>query len=786
MQKVILSISAILLGLASLAGAYSGGSGTPEDPYQIATAQDLIDLGQTPDDYGQSFILSADIDLADRVFGRAVIAPDTAEDTLSLGGHVISRFDGTDFSGRFDGQGHVIHNLYVDDPTGNFQGLFGRLGRGAEIADLGLDSVRVNGLSYVGGLAGQNRHGSISLCYSSGMVSGEEKVGGLVGDNDDGSISSSHSAGTVSGEEEVGGLVGENDSGTIALSHSTAAVHGEERVGGLVGENSASTIASSYSTGMVSGTRTIGGLAGQNYRGTVSSCHSTGMVNGARQVGGLVGDNTDGAISSSYSTGRVYGNYHVGGLAGYIHQSGTIASSCSTSPVHGTYQVGGLLGTLFLSGTISSSYSTGSVFGGARRVGGLLGTFYTSGTVSSCYCTGSVFGNQDVGGLVGYTYNGSEPNMIFSGTIASSFWDVETTEQTHSEGGTGLTTEQMQDRSTYVQADWDFMNETANGIEEIWWMPQDDTPRLWWQYGYAYGPSPINHASTGLRDLTLQWRPGGPGLQHDVYFGDDQTVVAEANTQSQDVYLGRLPVETLSYELHALEPGKTYYWRIDGVSDGDPATVYQGLVWSFTITDYIRVSVLDDFESYDDHCNRIFFSWQDGFGHSAGKDVGGCDIAPYGGNETGAVVGHAEPPYASHVMLHDASQSMPLHYDNRFSPWYSEAQRTWPTAQDWTMHEADSLTLYFRGEAENSQDPLYIVIEDSHGGFATVYHSSASAVLSTEAQVWHIALSDLDALGVDLGAIETMVIGVGHWDNPQPSGIGTLYIDDIQLTQRGS
>jgi hypothetical protein len=61
---------------------YSGGTGEPNDPYQIATAADLIALGEDPNDYGKHFILMADIDLDPNlpgrtVFDRAVIAPDT-------------------------------------------------------------------------------------------------------------------------------------------------------------------------------------------------------------------------------------------------------------------------------------------------------------------------------------------------------------------------------------------------------------------------------------------------------------------------------------------------------------------------------------------------------------------------------------------------------------------------------------------------------------------------------------------------------------------------------------
>lgn len=127
MQRAILSVSGILLGLASLASAYSGGSGTPEDPYQLATAQDLVVLGRIPADYDKAFVLTADIDLSGLRFDRAVIAPDTNDATYL--------FQGTPFSGRFDGQGHTIHHLNI---LGKFYlGLFGEIGPGAVIANLG-------------------------------------------------------------------------------------------------------------------------------------------------------------------------------------------------------------------------------------------------------------------------------------------------------------------------------------------------------------------------------------------------------------------------------------------------------------------------------------------------------------------------------------------------------------------------------------------------------------------------------------------------------------------------
>lgn len=78
------------------------------------------------------------------------------------------------------------------------------------------------------------------------------------------------------------------------------------------------------------------------------------------------------------------------------------------------------------------------------------------------YSTGVVRGTEKlVGGLVG------------SGTpdrVSSSFEDIRTSGQVESAGGTGLTTTEMMDINTYLDAGWDFVDETKNGAEDIWWI----------------------------------------------------------------------------------------------------------------------------------------------------------------------------------------------------------------------------------------------------------------------------------------------------------------------------
>ena len=359
---------------------YSGGTGEPNDPYQIATAADLIALGETPDDYDKHFLLTADIDLdpnlpGRKVFDKAVIAP-----------------QGTSFTGVFDGNSHMISHLTI---TGHsYLGLFGQLDL-AMILDIGLEAVDINGAgSNIGGLVGSNGFfGTIITSYSSGVVSGDSGIGGLVGSNGFfGSIVSSYSSGAVTGGDYVGGLVGYNQDGGIVSSYSNSVVTGGDYVGGLVGYSEYGGIVASYSAGVVDGNDWVGGLTGETYAGTIRDCYSVAGVAGLTGVGGLIG----------------------------------------------------------------ASYAEDG-----------------SGDISRCYSAGPVTGKSSVGGLVG---------KRFSGTVTASFWDSQTSGKATSAGGTGKTTAQMQTAKTFLDAGWDFVGETANGTEDIWWILEGkDYPRLSWQ-----------------------------------------------------------------------------------------------------------------------------------------------------------------------------------------------------------------------------------------------------------------------------------------------------------------
>jgi len=112
---------------------YGSGTGTPEDPYQIAMAQDLVELGNNPDDYDKHFILSEDIDSSDYASNQVVIASDTQPNTRV--------FQGTEFSGSFDGNDYRISNLTVTGES--YLALFGRVASPGKVSNLGIVDVNV-------------------------------------------------------------------------------------------------------------------------------------------------------------------------------------------------------------------------------------------------------------------------------------------------------------------------------------------------------------------------------------------------------------------------------------------------------------------------------------------------------------------------------------------------------------------------------------------------------------------------------------------------------------------
>lgn len=239
--------------------------------------------------------------------------------------------------------------------------------------------------------------------------------------------------------------------------------------GALVGWLEDAVITNCYAQDInVAGGISVGGLVGSSYYGLIGSSYTTGNVSGNQDIGGLVGyaeANTQ--IYDSFSTGTVTGGVNVGGLMG--RTSGRIDNCCYIGSVSGASFVGGLVG--YKHDTVMNCY-TRAVVSGESYVGGLLG-HSCCGVTLNCYSTETVTGDEHVGGLVGSNDNSE---------IRNSFWDIESSEQLISAGGTGKTTAEMQTASTFLEAGWDFVDEGANGTYDLWWILENqDYPRLWWE-----------------------------------------------------------------------------------------------------------------------------------------------------------------------------------------------------------------------------------------------------------------------------------------------------------------
>jgi len=93
--------------------------------------------------------------------------------------------------------------------------------------------------------------------------------------------------------------------------------------------------------------------------------------------------------------------------------------------------------------------------------------------------------------------------------------------------------------------------------------------------------SPANDSIWPSTSVTLEWLAGVDALQHDVYFGEDFNDVSEATTDTSEIYKGRQSevVYPVAGSL-TVEPGKTYYWRID---EFDGTNIIKGGISSFTV-----------------------------------------------------------------------------------------------------------------------------------------------------------------------------------------------------------
>lgn len=328
--------------------------------YTISTAAELAGLATLVNDEfimfaGKTIELVTDIDLNNQ--------PWTA-----IGQDWSRNLEHAQFRGNFNGNNHLISNLYVN-VTSEPAGLFGQISRGT-IQDLNVtgnvnshfDSSITYTVYGTGGIvASTTDTNTIQNCSFAGSVTGYSNVGGIVGSNNGNVRNCSNSASVIAELQTSGGIVGSN-SGTIELCNNTGTISTTSRVstggsiGGIAGE-SRGYINQCYNTGNITGTHSTGGIIGSALRASTNgsdpmilNCYNTGSVSissGYSGCGGIVGDpNREtitidncyniGSLSGEVYSGTTYRHAIVGGDA-----ENAIVSACFNLPLDGPYDTGG-------------------------------------------------------------------------------------------------------------------------------------------------------------------------------------------------------------------------------------------------------------------------------------------------------------------------------------------------------------------------------------------------------------------------------------------------------------
>ena len=332
---------------------FAGGTGTKDDPYQIANAGQLAKLAEEVNSgadgkthSGEYFKLTAPIDLSGK---RWVPIGYGNESSHS-------------FSGFFDGNNQVITGLYVDERgNGVCAGLFGHV---AAISDEPvLKNIRIeNATIYAGDSPDSSAH-----TYGAGVLAGNL---------------------TILGGSSASFIGVENCQGT-------GKVDSEMKAGGLLGSASYANVSDCSADVTVIGTRISGGFIGDIFLSSYKNCTAKGSVSGGWATGGFAGSVSGYDASVEIELCASYGDvtakdWNTGGFVGYL-EKGKISNSVSYSNV------------------------TNTVTGWEPKTGGFSGTNF-GGNIQNCSAAGTVTGSHPTiapGGFIGYDDGGTTAGCAF-------------------------------------------------------------------------------------------------------------------------------------------------------------------------------------------------------------------------------------------------------------------------------------------------------------------------------------------------------------------------------------
>jgi hypothetical protein len=468
---------------------YGGGTGEPNDPFQIWTPEQFIAINAHSEDWGRCFRLMADVNLVD--VEAALIAP--------IGNHVVP------FSGVFDGNKFAIENVVLDHASLNDVGVFGVVGlldvkerldpdglgehyvfdyeshvydpheSVVHIRNVRLVNVRMAGSYHVGALAGRC-FGGIENCRIEGgtLAYPDQNLGSTYSDAvPEYFYDSQFSVREYSLRKgSTGGITGHLLAGKLVRCDANSVeISGERFAGGLVGFSDESHIEGCSFKGSVTSRLFAGGLVGNMQLCQVRKSSADAEVVGKRRNGGLSGIASGSMIIQCRTTGQVQGNDNLGGLIGYSY--GSLISDCYAQ-----------------CDVIPTSLGRGIQLGDQ---GGFVGTSLNDSIVR-CYCVGRIerefFPCDSNHGLRGGAFIGNRSFVDFERQlIRASFWDRDVSglevgisyEMSYTDNNfpidevMPLSTEEMTSQETFTNEGWDF--------DSVWAIDEGmEYPVLQWEF----------------------------------------------------------------------------------------------------------------------------------------------------------------------------------------------------------------------------------------------------------------------------------------------------------------
>lgn len=414
-----------------------GSTGTLDNPHAITLAirpvQADIEVGtwaelaEINNGYlNRDIVLTADLD--ENSPGYDTYAGPSANS--GAGWIPLGNWDTYQFNGSFDGQGHTISGLYIDDDALTEIGLFGAAdGTNQIIQDLGVLNINMSSTGSFGGggLLGSCYSNTMKIknCYvSGGSIHGSDYVGGFGGDIEGPQMFNCWADVSVSSiDDYAGGFIGYVYLGRIENCYALGDVAcGDDYGGGFCGIDSSVGI-NNYARGNVTGNSILGGFAGSVGDRAKMYCYATGTVTGSgHNLGGFCGELGHDALGC-YAIGRVEGTdqgdeveYSIGGFVGY-----------------------------WWNGDCVNCFALGDVYSLAYwGVGGFFGeSDQNPESARKCFCIGQVDGGASaIGGFSGYS---SDPDQAID-----CFWNTETSGQATSDTGIPATTAEMKTLGLYT------------------------------------------------------------------------------------------------------------------------------------------------------------------------------------------------------------------------------------------------------------------------------------------------------------------------------------------------